>query len=55
MSVTSIDKDPDALTMTVTAHLDATVTETPDTGFTFKVGYKAGTYGTSSASYTVTL
>lgn len=25
MSVTSIDKDPDALTMTVTAHLDATV------------------------------
>jgi uncharacterized protein YndB with AHSA1/START domain len=25
MSVTSVEKDPDALTMTVTAHLDATV------------------------------
>ena len=25
MSVTSVEKDPEALTMTVTAHLDATV------------------------------
>jgi len=32
-----------------------TVLETPDTDFTFKVGYESGTYPETSANYTVIL